>query len=46
MELTKAAEACITQAHMLRIGAGVHENLCVEHVFFGLLAMARYLTPP
>jgi hypothetical protein len=46
MELTKAAEACITQAHMLRIGAGVHENLCVEHVFFGLLAMARYLDPP
>ncbi len=46
MELTKAAEACISQAHMQRMSAGIHENLCVEHVFFGLLAMARYLDPP
>ena len=46
MELTKAAEACISQAHMQRMSAGVHDNLCVEHVFFGLLAMARYLDPP
>ena len=46
MELTKAAEACISQAHMQRMSAGVYENLCVEHVFFGLLAMARYLDPP
>ena len=46
MELTKAAEACISQAHMQRMGAGIHENLCVEHVFFGLLAVARYLDPP
>ena len=46
MKLTKAAEACISQAHMHRMSAGIHENLCVEHVFFGLLAMARYLDPP
>ena len=46
MELTKAAEACISQAHMQRMSAGIHENLCVEHVFFGLLAMSRYLDPP
>lgn len=46
MELTKAAEACISQAHMQRMSAGIHENLCVEHVFFGLLAMARYMDPP
>ncbi len=46
MKLTQAAEACIAQAHMQRISAGTHENLCVEHVFFGLLALARYLDPP
>ncbi len=46
MVLTKTAEACISQAHMQRMSAGIHENLCVEHVFFGLLAMARYLDPP
>ena len=46
MKLTRAAEACITQAHLQRINAGIHENLCVEHVFFGLLTLARYLDPP
>lgn len=46
MDLTKAAQACISQAHMQRMSAGLHENLCVEHVFFALLALARYLDPP
>lgn len=46
MELTKAAEACITQAHMQRISAGGQENLCVEHVFFGILALASSLDEP
>ena len=46
MELTKAAEACISQAHIQRLSAEQHEELCVEHIFFALLALARYLDPP
>ena len=46
MKLTDAAQACISQAHMQRMSAGLHENLCVEHIFFALLALARYLDPP
>lgn len=46
MELTKAAEACIAEAHMQRIRAGLTETLCVEHLFFALLSLAHYLEPP
>ena len=46
MEMTKTAQACISQAHTQRLRAGIHENLCVEHLFFALLSLAHYLNPP
>ena len=46
MELTKTAEACIAQAHMQRMSAGLQKNLCVEHIFYALLSLAHYLEPP
>ena len=46
MELTKTAEEMLVTAQMLRLGANQQQSLCVEHVFYGLLAVSRYLDPP
>lgn len=46
MELTKPAEEMIVSAQMFRISANQHQTLCVEHLFYGLLTLSRYLDPP
>lgn len=46
MELTKTAEEMLVTAQTLRLGANQQQSLCVEHVFYGLLAVSRYLDPP
>ncbi|MBO4837305.1 MAG: hypothetical protein J5564_06375 [Clostridia bacterium] len=45
MELSKSAQEVITQAQMLRL-EGESEQLCQEHILYGLLLMACYLDPP
>ena len=46
MELTKTAEEILVSAQMLRLGAKRHKSLCVEHLFYGLMTLSRYLDPP
>ncbi|MEA4914511.1 MAG: hypothetical protein VB061_08070 [Christensenella sp.] len=46
MELTKTAEEMLVSAQMLRLSANQHKSLCVEHLFYGLLALSRYLDSP
>ena len=45
MELSKSAQEVITQAQMLRL-EGDSDQLCQEHILYGLLLMACYLDPP
>ncbi|MEA5060794.1 MAG: hypothetical protein VB049_12320 [Candidatus Pelethousia sp.] len=46
MELSKGANECLVQAHMLRMSADRGAPLCAEHLFYGLLLLAKYLDPP
>lgn len=45
MELSKGAKASMEQAQNLRVKGGA-DNLCVEHILYGLLILSRYLDPP
>ena len=45
MELSKSAQEVITQAQMLRL-EGDSDQLCQEHILYGLLLMACSLDPP
>jgi len=43
VELSKGANECIVQAHMLRMRFGKNDKLCVEHLFYVLATISRYL---
>ena len=45
MEISKSVQEVLTQAQMLKLNTNSNA-LCVEHILYGLVLMARYLDEP